>query len=88
MKADRQIGEEQVLSLIHIFLTNNRNMEGIDSLEQTIREENAEDSIPVLTISDFDRITERMYRDECAARLLEVIVYLDDYRGVGRLYIP
>lgn len=71
-----------------VLLTNNRNMEGIDSLEQTIREENADDSIPVLTISDFDRITERMYRDECAARLLEVIVYLDDYRGVGRIFIP
>ena len=71
-----------------VLLTNNRNMEGIDSLEQTIREENADDSVPVLTISDFDRITERMYRDECAARLLEVIVYLDDYRGVGRIFIP
>lgn len=71
-----------------VLLTNNRNMEGVDSLEQTIRDENTDESIPVLTISDFDRITERIYRDECAARLLEVIVYLDDYRGVGRIFIP
>ena len=63
-------------------------MEGFDSLEQTIREENTTISLPVLTIGDFDRITERAYREDCAARLLEIAVYLDDYRGVGRLFIP
>ena len=71
-----------------ILLTNNRNMEGFDSLEQTIREENTTISLPVLTIGDFDRITERAYREDCAARLLEIAIYLDDYRGVGRLFIP
>lgn len=71
-----------------ILLTNNRNMEGFDSLEQTIREENTTISLPVLTIGDFDRITERAYREDCAARLLEIVVYLDDYLGVGRLFIP
>ena len=71
-----------------ILLTNNRNMEGADSLEQTIREENTTISLPVLTISDFDRITQRAYREDCAARLLEIVVYLDDYLGVGRLFIP
>ncbi len=71
-----------------ILLTNNRNMQGVDSLEQTIREENTSTSLPVLTIGDFDRITERVYREDCAARLLEIVVYLDEYLGVGRLYIP
>jgi hypothetical protein len=71
-----------------ILLTNNRNMEDVDSLEQTIREENTEVSLPVLTIGDLDRIAERVYRESCAARLLEIVVYLDDYLGVGRLFIP
>lgn len=71
-----------------ILLTNNRNMEGTDSLEQTIRDENTSTSLPVLTIGDFDRITDRVYRENCAARLIEIIVYLDDYLGVGRMFIP
>lgn len=71
-----------------ILLTNNRNMEGIDSLEQTIRDENTITSLPVLTIGNFDRITERLYREQCAARLIEIIVYLDDFLGVGRMFIP
>lgn len=71
-----------------ILLTNNRNMEGTDSLEQTIRDENTLTSLPVLTIGDFDRITDRAYRENCATRLLEIMVYLDDYLGVGRMFIP
>ena len=39
-----------------ILLTNNRNMAGVDSLEQAIRDENNSNSMPVLTIGDFDRI--------------------------------
>jgi hypothetical protein len=71
-----------------ILLINNRNMEGVDSLEYTLREENTPASLPVLTIGDFDRITDRAYRERCAIRLLEIVVYLDDYLGVGRLFIP
>lgn len=71
-----------------ILLTNNRNMEGADSLEQTIRDENLTTSLPVLTFSDFDRITDRMYRENCATRLIEIMVFLDDYLGVGRMFIP
>ena len=71
-----------------ILLTNNRNMEGSDSLEQTIRAENTITSLPVLTIGDRDRVAERIYREQCAASLLQVAVYLDDYLGVGRLFIP
>lgn len=71
-----------------ILLTNNRNMEGTDSLEQTIRDENTAASLPVITIGNFDRIMERTYRENCAERLIEIVVYLDDYLGVGRLFIP
>lgn len=71
-----------------ILLTGNRNMEGDDSLEQTIREENQPTSIPVVTIGNLDRVIEQAYRAACATRLAEIGMYLDIYRGAGRLYIP
>lgn len=70
------------------LLTNNRNMEGLDALEQTIRDEGYSTALPVITIGRAERIRERPYREQCAARLLEIIVDLDDYRGVGRIFIP
>ncbi len=71
-----------------LLLTNNRNMEGRDSLEQVIRDERTAISLPVITISRIERITGRRYREQCAERLLEIVVYLDDYLGVGRVFIP
>jgi hypothetical protein len=71
-----------------ILITNNRNLEDNDSLEQTLRDENMSDSLPVITISKIDRLADRTYRLACAERLLELLIYLDDYRGVGRIYIP
>jgi hypothetical protein len=71
-----------------ILLTDNRNMDGNDSLEQTIREDNRSDSLPVITIGDVSRIIEKSYREACVTRLAEIILYLDTYRGTGRLYIP
>lgn len=71
-----------------LLLTDNRNMDDIDSLERTIREENSIESFPVLTIGTVDRLAERSYRDMCVERLIEIIVYLDDYMGAGRLFIP
>lgn len=70
------------------LLTDNRNMQGDDSLEETIRNENTASSLPVLTIAQVDRIPERVYREACASRLLEVILYPEDSVGTGRLYIP
>lgn len=71
-----------------ILLTNNRNMEGSDSLEQTIRDEGSITALPIITIGRIERMTERTYREDCAERLLEIVIYLDDYLGVGRLFIP
>jgi hypothetical protein len=70
------------------LLTDNRNMEGGDSLEQTIRDENTELSLPVLTIGRVDRMTERSYREACAARVLDIVLYPEDHVGAGRLFIP
>jgi len=71
-----------------ILLTGNRNKDGSDSLEQTIRDENTPDSLPVLTIGITDRLEERAYREQCAERLVEIVLNIENYLGVGRIYIP
>ncbi|MGH9831455.1 MAG: ACP S-malonyltransferase [Blastocatellia bacterium] len=71
-----------------LLLTDNRNMKGDDSLEQTIREEITADSLPVITIGNLDRIDESEYRQLCANRLVEIVVDLDCYLGYSRLFIP
>jgi hypothetical protein len=58
------------------------------SLEQTIREENTLTSLPVLTIGNVKRMVERLYREDCETRLVEIVLDLENYKGVGRIYIP
>jgi predicted nuclease of predicted toxin-antitoxin system len=71
-----------------IILTANRNMKGDDSLEQVIREENSLQSLPVVTIVNKERLDEQIYRERCASRLVEILFDIDNYMGVGRVYIP
>lgn len=71
-----------------ILLTGNRNKDGEDSLEQTIRNENTPDSLPVVTVGATDRLEESAYREQCAERLVEIILNIENYLGVGRIYIP
>ena len=71
-----------------LLLTDNRNKDGEDSLEQTIRDENTIDAIPVLTVGDTERLDDQDYREKCMLRLLEIAIYLDEYLGTGRLFIP
>lgn len=71
-----------------ILLTANRTMKGQDSLEEVIREENTIDSFPVLTIGNLDRIEERDYRNRCADRIVEIVLDIKNYMGVGRIFIP
>ena len=71
-----------------VLLTSNRRMRDVDALEQTIREENTAASLPVLTISNVKRMVEKTYRERCAARLLEIVLDLESYLGVGRIFIP
>jgi hypothetical protein len=71
-----------------MILTANRNMKGEDSLEQVIREENTENSFPVLTIGSLDRLSEADDRERCVERLIEIVVEIDRYKGAGRLFIP
>ncbi|MBI3796131.1 MAG: ACP S-malonyltransferase [Deltaproteobacteria bacterium] len=71
-----------------ILLTGNRSRKGPDSLEQTIREENAVSSLPVITVASVARLDERSYREQCASRLVEIVLDLNNYLGTGRLFIP
>jgi predicted nuclease of predicted toxin-antitoxin system len=71
-----------------ILLTANRSMKGKDSLEQVIREESSSTSLPVVTLGNIDKIDERNYREQCVDRLVEIVLYIDNYIGVNRLFIP
>jgi hypothetical protein len=71
-----------------ILLTANRRMKGGDSLEQVMREENNSTSLPVITIANLTRFDERDYREECIERLIEVSIYIENYLGSRRVFIP
>lgn len=70
-----------------MILTANRNMKGEDSLEQVMREENTQNSFPVLTIGNLERLDETDYRERCVERLIEIVLDIDNYKGAGRLFI-
>jgi hypothetical protein len=72
-----------------VLITANRNADGPDSLEATIRAENTLGSLPVLTISDIEELQHSAdYAERVVARLIEYLIEIDLYRGAGRLYLP
>lgn len=71
-----------------LLLTANRNAKGENSLEQTIREEGTSTSLPVITIGSLERLIERNYREQCSARLAEIVLSIENYLGASRLFIP
>jgi hypothetical protein len=71
-----------------ILLTGNRNNDGEDSLQQTIWDENQPTSLPVVTVGVLDRIEEHTYRKRCAEKLVEIVLNIENYLGIGRIYIP
>jgi Domain of unknown function (DUF5615) len=72
-----------------ILLTANRSMKGKNSLEQVMREENTDKSLPVVTIGSIDRLlAETNYREQCVNRLVEIVVDIEDLRGARRIFIP
>ena len=72
-----------------LLITGNRNADGEDSLEAVIQRAGTPHSLPVLTISDPDRLmSDHEYAERVAARLIENIRDVDNLRGTGRLYLP
>jgi hypothetical protein len=70
-------------------VTGNRNDDGPDSLEATIRNENQPDSLPVITIANTERVLKhRQYAHTVAERVLEKLIAIDDFRGTGRICVP
>ena len=72
-----------------VLLTANRNDEGPDSLEATIREHNTEQSLPVFTLADPRRVQlDAAYAARVAIKLLQYFLEIDTVRGTGRLCVP
>lgn len=72
-----------------LLLTDNRNDDGPDSLESTIRTINTSTSLPVFTIADARRLgTSAEYRHTIIDRLLRYLLEVDNIRGTGRLFLP
>lgn len=72
-----------------LLITANRNHDGDDSLEATIRRENQADSLPVFTIADAEHLrNSRDYAERVVQKLLEYFLEIDSYRGAGRLFVP
>lgn len=72
-----------------LLVTDNRNRDGPDSLEATIRLFNQPDSLPVFTIADINKFrTSRAYADQVVERLYDYLLRIDAVRGTGRLYLP
>jgi len=72
-----------------ILLTANRSMKDEDSLEQVMREESTSRSLPVVTIGNADRVlNDSIYRERCVDRLVEIVIYINNYMGARRVFIP
>ena len=72
-----------------ILITANRNADWPESLEITMRNENSSQCLPVLTLSDRDRIPgDRQYAEAVFQRLIEVIMDLENLRGAARFFLP
>ena len=71
-----------------LIVTHNRNNKGPTSLHATIARENTPDSLPVITVSDKEKLKHPDYRRRVVARLIEIILYPKQYLGVGRIFVP
>jgi hypothetical protein len=71
-----------------LLITSNRNQENATSLQATLERENTPEALPVLTLSQAHRLLLSDYRQQAVHKLVEVLIYLENYLGVGRIYIP
>jgi hypothetical protein len=72
-----------------LLLTDNRNDDGPESLEATIRSNNQPTSLPVFTISNARQLsTNPAYADRVIDRLFVYLLEFENIRGTGRLYLP
>ena len=86
--SDRDLWQYCQLQRIYL-LTDNRNKDGADSLEETIRQCNTPTSLPVFTVSNRDRFTnDRAYAERVIESLFDRLIDAENLIGVGRLFLP
>jgi hypothetical protein len=72
-----------------VLVTSNRNNDGPDSLQATIRGHNMPTNLPVFTVANSRRLSSsRTYAERVAERILEYLLDLESIRGTGRIYVP
>jgi hypothetical protein len=54
----------------------------------TLAAEGWVDLLSILTIGNPDRFYERGYREKCSARLVDILLDIENYMGAGRIFIP
>lgn len=70
------------------LVTNNRNGVGETSLQVTLQCENTPECLPVITISDKERLRVADYRQRVTDGLIDIVISPEKYRGTGRLFLP
>jgi hypothetical protein len=71
------------------LLTDNRNDDGPESLEATMRKHNSVSSLPVFTLGDADRVLQSHgYAERVVESLYDKLLSIDSLRGTGRLFLP
>lgn len=73
----------------YYLLTGNRNEDTEDSLQATIKREGSSVTLPVLTLPLADRVFESSeFLERVVEKLLDFMLYAENIRGAGRLYLP
>jgi len=71
------------------LLTSNRNEDDESSLEATIRRDGKPESLPVFTLPLPDRVYHLPdFLERVVETLLDYLIYAENIRGTGRLYLP
>jgi hypothetical protein len=72
-----------------LLLTSNRNDDGPDPLESTIRKFNTGTRLPVFTLSDADEIfRSKIYAENVVEALYDYLLRIETVLGSGRLFLP
>ncbi len=72
-----------------LLLTDNRNDNGRESLQATIRSNNLPTSLPVFTIGSVRQLSfGTSYADRVIDKLFVYLLESENLRGTGRLYLP
>jgi hypothetical protein len=73
----------------YYLLTSNRNEDSEGLLEATLRREGTPTSLPVFTLPVPDRVYySAAFLERVVEKLLDYVLYAENSRGAGRVYLP